>query len=634
MPQSGMYVLQGVDPAQVAAAPFDIKVVETSDDNGVFFSNAQVAQMTSGAGQVLGYWSIGEAENYRSYFSSLPSNLLGPVDPSWPGDYEVAYWSPQWLQISENYITQLINAGYDGVYFDVVNEYTTAWAKANAPGGDPAGAMIKLIQTLEDFAHTTDPGFKIWINASGAEDLLLNSTFVGGIDGAFEEELFYKDNGSPQSTQNVNYNLALLDYVVNAGKSVIAIEYVAGNTAAVSSVHAQAAADGIGSYIGKLDLNGIDIVDNVAGGPITNITATATAANQTINGGAGDDTLGDGGFAGVKLNGGAGNDTYIVTVAGTVVTEASNSGTDTVDTTLASYTLGANVENLTFTGTGNFTGVGNGLDNILTGGAGSDNLSGGGGADTLNGGTGADTLTGGAGIDTFIVGSGDTAAITDLGAGGADVLQVAAGGVANATTTAAWTASSATSNSGVVHLTTNGRTVNLAAVTTGGNGYTVTNTGGGTTLTGSGLNDTLVGGSGADTLDGGPGADILTGGAGNDIFVYTSAANSNASAYDTITDFGVAGTDRFRIGHTVSAPNFFSPTNNPVASGNLSSDLAALLTTTNFKASGAAFVTLTGAGSDAGSYVVINDANAGFGSSDAVVKVQAGASVTAASFIA
>src|SRR5262249_31990416 len=65
-------------------------------------------------------------------------------------------------------------------------------------------------------------------------------------------------------------------------------------------------------------------------------------------------------------------------------------------------TLPAQVENLVFIGTGNFIGAGNGLDNTITGGSGSDTLTGAGGADTLNGGAGNDTLSGGTGNDTFV----------------------------------------------------------------------------------------------------------------------------------------------------------------------------------------------------------------------------------------
>ena len=65
---------------------------------------------------------------------------------------------------------------------------------------------------------------------------------------------------------------------------------------------------------------------------------------------------------------------------GDVVNDAS--GVDTVNTTLLSYTLGGTLENLTFIGAGNFNGIGNGNDNIFTGGAGNDTLNAGGGNDT------------------------------------------------------------------------------------------------------------------------------------------------------------------------------------------------------------------------------------------------------------
>jgi Ca2+-binding RTX toxin-like protein len=92
----------------------------------------------------------------------------------------------------------------------------------------------------------------------------------------------------------------------------------------------------------------------------TNETADGGAGNDTLNGNGGSDTL-IGGAGNDTLNGGAGADTlvggdgddiYDVDNAGDIVTEQSGEGLDLVRTTLLFYTLGSNVENLTFTGAG------------------------------------------------------------------------------------------------------------------------------------------------------------------------------------------------------------------------------------------------------------------------------------------
>ena len=87
--------------------------------------------------------------------------------------------------------------------------------------------------------------------------------------------------------------------------------------------------------------------------------------------------------------GGAGNDTYVVDNVGDVVTEAVGQGTDTVQSDVI-WTLGANLENLTLTGTAAINGTGNSLNNAL------------------RGNSATNQLTGGAGNDTYVVSTGDT----------------------------------------------------------------------------------------------------------------------------------------------------------------------------------------------------------------------------------
>jgi Ca2+-binding RTX toxin-like protein len=118
--------------------------------------------------------------------------------------------------------------------------------------------------------------------------------------------------------------------------------------------------------------------------------------------------------------GGTGNDSFYVYSANDVVIEYAGEGVDTVYMNFfgfdTSYTLTANVENLVILNGGAygvvFSGIGNELNNHLTGDnndntlsglAGNDTINGGAGNDTIDGGLGADSMRGGAGDDTYYV---------------------------------------------------------------------------------------------------------------------------------------------------------------------------------------------------------------------------------------
>jgi len=210
---------------------------------------------------------------------------------------------------------------------------------------------------------------------------------------------------------------------------------------------------------------------NATGDEVDNHLIGNDAAN-VLDGQGGTDTL----------EGHKGNDTYKVDSSSDVVIEVVNGGVDTVLST-ADYTLAdPNVENLTLLGTA-VTGIGNGLNNKLTG----DDL-----ANTLDGGTGIDTLIGGKGDDIYLV---DNAK---------DVVTESLSGAAGGTDTV----------KSEVSYTLGTNLENL--VLTGTDTITGTGNAFDNIITGNSARNVLIGNAGNDTLDGGGDDDTLTGGAGND----------------------------------------------------------------------------------------------------------------------
>lgn len=133
---------------------------------------------------------------------------------------------------------------------------------------------------------------------------------------------------------------------------------------------------------------------------------TGSQFNDELTGNAGINIL-DGGAGADVLIGGKGNDVYVVDGADVVI-EVAGEGLDTVRSSV-SYRLTANVEYLVLTDTAQ-SGIGNNLDNRLTGNSTSNFLDGRAGADKMDGGAGNDTYV----IDNLGDEITDTAGTADL----------------------------------------------------------------------------------------------------------------------------------------------------------------------------------------------------------------------------
>ena len=245
------------------------------------------------------------------------------------------------------------------------------------------------------------------------------------------------------------------------------------------------------------DLTGTDGDETILG---TNVDdrVRGLAGNDVIETGAGADLL-DGGAGADTLSGGIGDDVYMVDDPGDVIVENTDEGIDTVRSS-TSYTLAANVENLTLTGSQAINGVGNELDNVLLG-NGADNA--------LDGGAGADEMRGAAGSDTYVVDNAGDVVIENANEG-IDTVQ---------------SSLSYTLTENVENLVLTG-TENIY-----GAGNVLDNV-----LTGNSGENILTGAAGNDTLVGGSGADLLDGGTGNDAYVFNLG-----DGVDTIVDVAAPG---------------------------------------------------------------------------------------------
>ncbi|APZ98357.1 hypothetical protein BWQ93_07550 [Sphingopyxis sp. QXT-31] len=160
----------------------------------------------------------------------------------------------------------------------------------------------------------------------------------------------------------------------------------------------------------------------------------ATFDTDILVGGAGNDQLlGNSGLHDYDLmDGGAGDDVYYVDTGDDLTFEAVGGGTDTVIAEInlpnAGVYLYANVENLELRGTTAF-GVGNELDNRLTGNASVNTLLGGAGNDILNGKGGNDVLFGQDGADIFLFERGTGGDVIGDFLSGTDKIDLAAFGL-------------------------------------------------------------------------------------------------------------------------------------------------------------------------------------------------------------
>jgi cysteinyl-tRNA synthetase, unknown class len=185
--------------------------------------------------KIIAYLSIGEAENYRTYWQSFwstnaPTFLLGE-NPEWKGNFRVKYWQADWQKIILTQVDQFMVAGFDGVYLDIVDGFETFEQDGKNYIDDRLNSetkqsyrrdMVDWVKQIAARARAKN-STAIVIPQNGTQ-LLAQPDFLATIDAVGVEDLF--SNGKkPQKSSDTKFILECLLPLIASHKPVLDVEY-------------------------------------------------------------------------------------------------------------------------------------------------------------------------------------------------------------------------------------------------------------------------------------------------------------------------------------------------------------------------------------------------------------------------
>ena len=191
--------------------------------------------------KVVAYLSIGEAEDYRSYWQSdWVSNgkrtttapvWLGIENPDWKGNYQVKYWNADWQKLMLAAIDETMARGFDGVYLDIVDGFQTYEQGSDGYLDDRINPetkqtyrrdMVDWVKAIAARARAKNPAALV-IPQNGSQ-LVAQKDFVEVISAQVIEDLF--TNGKElQPASHTDEILGHLKLLASAKKPVLLIEY-------------------------------------------------------------------------------------------------------------------------------------------------------------------------------------------------------------------------------------------------------------------------------------------------------------------------------------------------------------------------------------------------------------------------
>jgi len=231
--QSWDYWLQDIDLDRLKDSSSDLVVIDYSSDgkDENAFDTTEIASLKAENKIVLAYLSIGEAESYRFYWKSSweegTPRFIEKENPDWRGNFKVKYWYKAWWdKVLQPYMDRIIDAGFDGVYLDIVDAYYYFGDKEDNLR-TRARQMVKLVEKVaqygrekagEDFIIAPQNGLGILDDASKR----FKGRYLEAIDAVGVESLFYNNAGQ----EDMEYRLRKLTDLDAYDKFILNVEYI------------------------------------------------------------------------------------------------------------------------------------------------------------------------------------------------------------------------------------------------------------------------------------------------------------------------------------------------------------------------------------------------------------------------
>ena len=206
---------------------------------------------------VLGYISLGEVENTRSYFKQVQAmGILLGQNPNWPGSYYVDVRDPRWQQLV---VTQLIPAivakGFTGVFLDTLDD--PAYLEQTHPKlyAGMTNASAALVQAI----RAANPSLPVMMNRGYA--------ILPAVNGAITMELAESLISDYNFAKKTYHYVAAKDVVstlkiLNAAKAarpalkLYSLDYWnAKDTVTIRSIYATEQHNGFIPYVSTIDLS-------------------------------------------------------------------------------------------------------------------------------------------------------------------------------------------------------------------------------------------------------------------------------------------------------------------------------------------------------------------------------------------